>query len=82
MRPIALVPVLVALATGAAQAQSIEVLTGEHGAFTRLALVLPPAADWSIEEDTGDHTLRSTGRAGSRREPRIHPDRSQPYRSA
>jgi hypothetical protein len=58
MRPIALVPVLVALATGAAQAQSIEVLTGEHGAFTRLALVLPPAADWSIEEDTGDHTLR------------------------
>lgn len=58
MRATALVSVLVALAAGAAQAQTIEILTGEHGAFTRLALVLPPATDWSIQEDAGDHTLR------------------------
>ncbi len=59
MRAAAFLPALIALAAGAgAQAQTVEVLTGEHGSFTRLAMVLPPAVPWSLEEEDGDHTLR------------------------
>ncbi len=58
MRSVARLAVLLALGAGGACAQSVEVLTGEHGEFTRLAMVVPPGTRWSIDEEGQGYALR------------------------
>ncbi len=49
---------LLALAAPPAAAQTVRVTSGEHDGFTRLALVLPGAADWQVTRTEGGYRLR------------------------
>lgn len=45
-----LLALLILLTPGTVMAQSVPVSTGEHGAFTRIALELPPGTNWRLEQ--------------------------------
>lgn len=49
--------VLAALAAGAVAAEPVTVRSGEHGAFTRLALRLPAGTDWSLSQSAAGARL-------------------------
>ncbi len=58
IRSAAALAVVLTLGAGAVHAQTVEVLTGEHGEFTRLAMVLPPGSAWALEEAGKGYALR------------------------